>query len=261
MTTTRYTTQLQAGLGMIEETRSLLQLWHDGIEPSALSKVALQSGRFPNMSARRVRNLVAECFAPRYLSADRRPARLLKQLMDVLSIREFEQLLFLFTCRANAILADFVRDVYWSMYSAGRETISNQDAREFVVQANHDGKTSNSWSPTTIRRVSSYLTGCCADFGLLESGARSVRKILPFRVESRVVVVLAYDLHFAGHGDNRMLADPDWALFGLSRDDALAELKRLSLKGLFIIQTAGDVTRVGWQCKNIEELVDVIAQS
>jgi hypothetical protein len=261
MTTIRYTTQLQAGLGMIEETRSLLQLWHDGIEPSALSKVALQSGRFPNMSARRVRNLVAECFAPRYLSAARRPARLLKQLMDVLSIREFEQLLFLFTCRANAILADFVRDGYWSMYSAGRETISNQDAREFVVQANHDGKTSNSWSPTTVRRVSSYLTGCCADFGLLEGGARSVRKILPFRVESRVVVVLAYDLHFAGHGDNRMLADPDWALFGLARGDVLSELKRLSLKGLFIIQTAGDVTRVGWQCKNIEELVDVIAQS
>ena len=239
----------------------MLQLWHDGIEPSALSKVALQSGRFPNMSARRVRNLVAECFAPRYLSAARRPARLLKQLMDVLSIREFEQLLFLFTCRANAILADFVRDVYWSLYLAGRETISNQDAREFVVQANQDGRTSNSWSPTTIRRVSSYLTGCCGDFGLLESGAKSVRKILPFRIESRVVMVLAYDLHFAGHGDNRILADPDWALFGLARGDVLSELKRLSLKGLFIIQTAGDVTRVGWQCKNIEELVDVIAQS
>ena len=260
-TKTRYTTQLQAGLGMIEETRSLLGLWQDGVEPPALSKAALQSGRFPNMSARRVRNLVGECFAPRYLNGNESPARLLKQLVDVLSIREFEQLLFLFTCRANAILADFVCEVYWSMYSAGRETISNQDARDFVVQANQDGRTSSSWSPTTIRRVSSYLTGCCADFGLLEGGSRSVRRIFPFRMESRVVVVLAYDLHFAGHGDNRVLADPDWALFGLSRDDVLSELKRLSLKGLFIIQTAGGVTRVGWQCKNIKELVDVIAES
>lgn len=261
MTQTRYTTKLQAGLGMIDETRSLLELWNEGIEPAALSQRALESGRFPNMSARRVRNLVIECFAPRYITAPQCPAGLLKALSDVLSLREFEQLLFVYTCRANPILADFIREVYWPMYSAGRETISNDDARKFVVEANHDGKTSAPWSQTTIRRVSSYLTGSCADFGLLESGSKSVRKILPFRIESRAVIVLAYDLHFAGNGDNKILAHPDWELFGLSREDVLAELKRLSLKGLFIIQTAGGVTRIGWQCKNFEELVDVVAQS
>jgi hypothetical protein len=261
MTTVRYTTQLQAGLGMIDETRSLLQLWAEGVEPSALSQSALESGRFPNMSARRVRNLVIECFSPRYLSSDAKPAALLKKLMGAVSTREFEQLLFVYTCRANPILADFVREVYWRQYSAGREAISNDEAREFVIQANHDGKIAKQWSPTTIRRVASYLTGCCADFGLLEGGARSVRRILPFRAERRVMIVLAYDLHFAGLGDNRVLADADWSLFGLGRDDVLAELKRLSLKGLFIIQTAGRVTRIGWQCKTEEELADVIAQS
>ena len=246
---------------MIDETRSLLQLWDEGIEPSMLSQSARASGRFPNMSARRVRNLVIECFSSRLINNDAGPAKLLKSLIDVLSSREFEQLLFLYTCRANAILADFVREVYWKMYSAGRETISNEDAQKFVVQANHDGKTSKLWSPTTIRRVSSYLTGCCADFGLLESGSKSVRKILPFRIERRVVIILAYDLHFAGLGDNRILTDSNWALFGLSREDVLTELKRLALKGLLIVQTAGSVTRITWQCKNIEELVHVIAQS
>lgn len=261
MTKTRYTTQLQAGLGMIDETRSLLQLWEEGVAPAALSQSALESGRFPNMSARRVRNLVVECFSPRFIQADPSPATLLKALMEVLSAREFEQLLFLYTCRANLILADFVRDVYWNLYAGGRETISNEDARDFVVQANRDGRTAKPWSPTTIRRVASYLTGCCADFGLLESGSKSVRTITPFRIENRVAIVLAHDLHFAGHGDNRMLAHVDWALFGLTRDDVLAEMKRLSLKGQFIIQTAGGVTRIGWQCKNIEELVNVVAQS
>jgi hypothetical protein len=86
MTTVRYTTQLQAGLGMIDETRSLLQLWAEGVEPSALSQSALESGRFPNMSARRVRNLVIECFSPRYLSSDAKPAALLKKLMGAVSM-------------------------------------------------------------------------------------------------------------------------------------------------------------------------------
>ena len=257
----QYTTQLQAGLGMIDETRSLLQLWDDGMDGPALARAALASGRFPTMSARRVRNLVLECFGPRYVNGDARRARVLKTLMGVLSAREFQQLLFVYTCRAHAILADFVCEVYWPGYAAGREAISNDEARDFVVRANEDGRTAKHWSPATIRRVASYLTGACADFGLLESGRRSVRRILPLRVESRVVAVLAYDLHFAGLGDNRVLADPQWALLGVDREDVLAELRRLSLKGLFIIQSAGNVTRIGWQCKTIEELADVIAES
>jgi hypothetical protein len=260
-TTAAYTTQLQAGLGMIDETRVLLDLWQEGTDAPALCRAALESGRFPTMSARRLRNLVSECFAPRYLVDDASPALLLKRFTDILATRELEQLLFLYTCRANEILADFVRDVYWHMYSAGRDSISNEHARDFVTRATQDGKTSTQWSPTTIRRVASYLTGCCADFGLLEGGAKSVRKIVPYRIEPRTVAVLAYELHFSGYGDNRMIAAADWGLFGLARDDALDELKRLSLKNLFIVQSAGTVTRIGWQCNNIEELAHVLAQS
>src|SRR5438045_1213401 len=91
----------------------------------ALYQVALQSGRFPSTSARRVRNLVAECFAPRYLVDDAVPARWLKSLDQVLSRRESEQLMFLFTCRANPILADFVREVYWRAYASGRDSLDN----------------------------------------------------------------------------------------------------------------------------------------
>jgi len=40
----------------------------------------------------------------------------------------------------------------------------------------------------------------------------------------------------------------------------LNELRRLALKGLFIVQTAGDVTRIAWQCKDLEELRHVLAQ-
>ena len=108
---------------------------------------------------------------PRYLIDDAKPATLLKSLRDPLSRREFEQVLFLYTCRANAILADFVRDVYWAAYSAGRSQVSNEEARAWVVRANQDGKTAHSWSAETIERVAGYLTRCCADFGLLQGGA------------------------------------------------------------------------------------------
>lgn len=261
MTSTQYTAQLQAGLGMIEETRGLLQLWHAGMQPPELFQAALSSGRFPNVSARRLRNVVVECFAPRLLQDDGRPAKTMKVLMERVPAVQAEQLLFVYTCRANSILADFVREVYWGTYTGGREEIANEDAKAFVARANEDGRTNPRWSASTVRRVAGYLTGACADFGLLEPGRRIVRRIRAFRLDGKVAAVLAYDLHFSGLGDNNVIASRDWSLFGMDRTEVIAELKRLSLKGFVIVQAAGDVTRVAWRHKDLEELADALAES
>jgi hypothetical protein len=85
----------------------------------------------------------------------------------------------------------------------------------FVIQAIREGKTQRHWSENTMKNVASYLTGCCADYSLLERGQKSTRKILPFLLESTVAVYLAYDLHSAGLGDNTVISHPDWGLFGL----------------------------------------------
>lgn len=254
-----YTTQLQAGLGLVNETKALLELWSVGMPTSQLNQVALESGHFPKITARRLRNIISECFAPRYLVSSGAPARHLQKLSVAVPTPDLIQLMLIFTCRANPILGDFVRDVYWMRYSGGYQEITNDDARAFVERGIDDGKTSKRWSESTVRRVSAYLTGCCADYGLLERGTKSKRRILSFRISSAVTAYLAHELHFKGLGDNAVLNHQDWQLFGMERDDVLEELKRLSLKGLVIIQAAGDVVRVSWKQQNMEELCDVLA--
>ena len=171
---TLYTSQLGAGLGLVEETRTLLEIWCPEMDVPSLYQAALNSGRFPNVSARRLKNIVVECFASRYLVDDGAPAKHLKKLEHALTSPELIQLLFLYTCRANRILADFVRQVYWDRYMAGHESISNQDAKAFVIQAMQDGKTRKLWSASMIKNVSSYLTGCCADYGLFTPSTLSM---------------------------------------------------------------------------------------
>ena len=256
-----YTTQLQAGLGLVNETKILLELWAPSMLASQLSQIALDSGRFPTVTARRLRNIVAECFAPRYLVRDGAPAAHLKRLSATIPTTELTQLMFVFTSRANPILGDFVRHVYWSRYAGGYTHITNDDARLFVERGVDDGKTVKRWSETTVRRVSAYLTGCCADYGMLERGSRSNRRILPVRVSSTVAAYLAYELHFAGIGDNALLIHEDWQLFGLAREDVLEEVKRLSLRRLLIIQAAGDAIRISWKRQSMEALCDVLTQS
>lgn len=255
-----YTTQLQAGLGLVNETKTLLDLWTRGMTSAQLQQVALESGRFPNVTARRLRNVIAECFAPRYLVAHGAPAADLKRLAAIMSTGDLTQLMLVYTSRANLVLGDFVRQVYWARYAGGHTHVSNEDAREFVQRAIDDGKTIKQWSPTTIRRVSGYLTGCCADYGMLERGLRSNRRILPFRISAPVAAYLAYRLHQCGIGDNALLTHADWQLFGLSREDVFEELKRLSLKGFLILQSAGDAIRISWKFTDMEALCDVLAQ-
>ncbi len=257
----RYTTQLQAGLGLVNETKELLELWSPGKSAPQLYQVALQSGRFPNVTARRLRNVVIECFAPRYLiaEAERVPADDLKQLAGSISNNDLSQLMLIFTSHANPILGDFIREVYWVRYFGGYSEISNLDSRVFVERAIDDGKTHDRWSESTIRRVSAYLTGCCADYGLLERGKKSNRRILALRISSNTVAYLAHNLHFSNIGDNSLLVHPDWQLFGLGREDVLEELKRLSLKGVLILQAAGDVVRISWKQPNMEALCDVLS--
>lgn len=261
MTVLNYTTKLQAGLGLIPETAKLLELWECGMDSRALLDRALDTGEFPSMTARRLRNIVSEGFAPRYLVEDAKPAKALKSLEDVLTDQDRKQMFFLFTCRANQILADFIREIYWPQYTAGSTSITKRDALTFVEEAVSHGKTTTSWSDSTITRVSSYLLGACADFGLLGVMKAGGRRIESFRPTSFVMTFLAHDLHFRGLGDSSVLNHEDWRLFGLGPEDALAELKQIALRGEVIVQSAAGLVQISWKHKNMEELAHAFAHS
>ena len=108
---TLYTTQLGAGLGLVDETRLLLSLCKPGVTVAQLYQEALDSGLFPMISARRLRNIIAECFSPRYLKPN--VAVYLKTVAEVLSGQALNQLLLIHTALANKVLLDFITSLYW----------------------------------------------------------------------------------------------------------------------------------------------------
>ena len=219
-----YTTQLQAGLGLVDETKLLLSLYEKDLSANQLYEKALDSGLFPMVSARRLRNIVVECFAPRYIKTG--GAEYLQRLAAHLSSSAINQLFLIYTATANEILQDFIQEIYWDRYSGGRDSISTDDAKDFVGHAVREGKTQKPWSDSTIKRVSSYLIGCCADYGLLSAGRGSKRAIQPVRIQESTVLYLAYKLHFDGLGDNAVINHKAWALFGFDGFDVREELKR-----------------------------------
>jgi len=155
-----YTSRLGAGLGLVEETLALLDLWEGSIGKDELYQKALESGRFPNISARRLGNIIKECFMPRYLCNEAAPALTLKNLKNRVPVSELLQFMFLFTARVNPILYDFIGEVYWPTYAEGKESVSNEQARVFVAEAIAEGRTAKEWSGKVSKNVAGYLTGC-----------------------------------------------------------------------------------------------------
>lgn len=256
-----YTTQLQAGLGLIGETKSLLRRWQPGMSTQDLYNDALDSGEFPHVTSRRLRNIVAECFAPRFLNSDYKPVHWLQLLNDKISERSLNQMFFIFTARANLIFRDFVTEIYWDKYASGYIDLASEDAQDFIHRANVDGKTKQLWSDTTKKRQASYLIGACMDYGLLKKLNRTTREITSIRIDPKTVILLAYDLHLQGIQDNNLINHRDWFLFGLDRDAVLDEIKRLSVYKLWIIQVAADVVSISWAYKTMEEVVDVVIEA
>lgn len=256
-----YTTQLQAGLGLDEETIRLVSLWEPGMTGQCLLRCALEAGAFPNLSARRLRNIVIEAFSPRYLIQGGLPAQILKTLTDRVPKTDLRQVMYLYTCRANLILADFVRQVYWPAYAAGRSAVTKDETRDFIRVAISRGYTRTQWAPSTVVRISNYLLGTCTDYGLLGFARRNGRSIAPFRISPFLVSFLVYDLHFNGLGDSALVHHKDWQLFGLDTKDVMDELKRIALRGEIILQSAGSSARIGWKHKSMMEWVNVHAES
>lgn len=256
-----YTSNLGAGTGLVEESLALLRHWDGSMDRGVFLSKIRNSGELSRVTDRRLKNIVYDQLAPRFLSGFGPPAKWLKSLLDAgVPIHKITPLLFLQAARANPMLFDYVVERYWIRYSSGAPTMTFDDAVAFVKDSVDSGKTAVRWSEDFIRRrVAGYLNSTLADFGFLESARKPDREILAPRLHSLAASYLAHELHFSGKGDNAVLEAREWALWGLDRRDVVETLNALSQEGYFLVQYSGEVLRVSWKYKTMEEFLNVIA--
>jgi len=255
-----YNTGLCKGQGMLPETLRLLQVWEPGMKPHQLAEKVRSQGLISKGSAQRVSDIVSRAFVPRYLGENGQPAGWLRTLVQRgVGIERLNQLFLLYTAREHLILYDFIREVYWPHYSAGSQVLFREESVKFIKSAQETGRIKTRWTDGNNTRIGRYLMSALCDFKLIGEPQGDRRPILPFTPLASTVIYLAHELHFSGVGDGQISNHTDWELFGLSSSDVLSELRRLSGQANFIIQV-GDIVRISWTCKTMEECLDVVAQ-
>ena len=101
------------------------------------------------------------------------------------------------------------------------------------------------------KRVASYLISCCKDFGLIDKQG----DISLFYPDSFVVNYFLHEIHFTGSDDNQILTDETWSILQLSSNETLREIEKISFNGSFIYQYSGELLRISWKYKNMNEFI------
>ncbi len=254
-----YTTNLSKAQGIIPETIELLSLWEPGMSAAKLKARARTSGALGKSTQTRVDDIVGRGFAQRYLIEDGLPARALKQLSrDASARRVLRQLLIIYTARSQAVLHDFITDVYWRKAAVRGGEITKQDTQDFLERAKAAGRTGTSWSEATTERVTCYLLGTLEDFEWIVENRSGRRQIRPPVMLPETALYLAYDLHFHGVGSQELIRHSDWRLFGLGPADVLGILEKLATQEHLQVQNAGALLRIEWVYTKMESVIDAI---
>jgi hypothetical protein len=255
-----YTQALSKGGSLLAETRILVQAWHPGEPNNAFAERVLQEDLLGRATARRVLDIV-RVFTLRFLTPTDAPVRHLRRLIENNESRQiFNDVVFYYTALQDDLLRDFILLHYWTAVREGRLTISNQDVRHLILEAEQDGRIRTPWSAVIKRDMAGRVLVTLTDFGLLRPLKRAKREVIPYRPADGTIVYMTYLLHENGITDASLAEHSAWALFGLQADDVWNRLEVLAGDGWFIIQRAGQVVRITWKYQSVEDAVHAIAR-
>lgn len=243
--------------GVFNETMTLFELWEEGMQANELFERARALNILGVSSDRRLRNIVIEGFASRYL---RDPileaAPSLKQLFcSSANTSLLRQLNLLYAARQHGILFDFIQQEYWAKVAVGTQSVSPKDVSILVDKGLLTGKLKKNWSASVRERVCGYVLGAAHDLGLLGPTRAGHRTLEYWRPLDALLVYLAYDLHFYGFSDDEVAGSEEWQLLGLSRNDVSDFLSRLQSAGHWISQDTGHLIRIEWTYQDRKELI------
>ena len=255
-----YSTALTQAQGIFSETMSLFEVWEEGMRPYDLFEKARAQNILGAASERRLRNVIIEGFASRYL---REPileaAKTLKILFENNpDTRLLQQINLLYAARQHGILFDFIKEIYWKKVSSGSPSVATKDVGVLIEKGLLTGKLEKAWSPSVRKRVSSYVTGAAADLGLLGTSRAGNRSVEYWQPLDALQIYLAYDLHFYGFSDDEVANSDEWQLLGLSRKGVSESFARLQNDGHWIAQDTGHLIRMEWKYKTRKELIDAL---
>jgi Putative inner membrane protein (DUF1819) len=252
-----YSSKIIKAGALIGDTKTLLSHWDvDASVDENIGRVQ-RDNVFGKASRSRVEAILA-IFRQRYLTEEPVTKALVTLVRRKFSTPALTWLLYFHSARADQLLRDAVTEIVVPMRARGLVDINVQDLRRLLAKWVNEGKTTAHWSEPTITRIAQGLLSALRDFGVLQGAVK--KKIVPayFPIESFAYIVF-YLKQYQPSGA-KLIALPDWKLFFLQREGVERFLFEAHQRNLLEYHVAGNVTRLTFPCKTLEEYANVLAK-
>ncbi|WP_166386800.1 BrxA family protein [Polaribacter sp. 11A2H] len=248
-----YNSNLLKGTGLIQEMLILIDAYDNSEPYLEFQERVVKDDLLSKSTENRVIDIVRNIFKDRFLGYEINIPEVLKEMREeYVSMSVLTQIFFLYTCRANRLLVDFIIEVYFKKLNNGYHDLKSSDPKDFIKVALSDGRINSSWSESTINKVSQHIIATLIDFELIERN----KTILKFRIFDLTANYLAHELHFRGVSDNNIWTHKDWSIFGLKPQDVIPVFERLANQGTFIMQFSGELLSISWKNKSMKDFIN-----
>jgi hypothetical protein len=248
-----YNSDLLKGTGLIQETLQLIDFYRKGQSKQELIHYILDLNALGKEHENRTKDIINHVFYQRYLSQGEEVILDLQELRrKYVSLSVLSQILLIYTCKANPILFDFIKDVYQPSVKRGNLKLPKKAALKFIQQAIADNRIPKKWSDSTKQKVSEHMNACLIDFKMIDRS----KTILPFFLDDFAAGYWIHALHFKGVPDEAVITATEWSLFGFEKHEVLEMMLRISYAGHFVFQHSGDLVRISWKYKSMKEFLD-----
>lgn len=252
-----YNSDLLKGTGLIQEIMVLIDIFKKGMTKDELISQVLELNPLAKEHENRTKDIVNRAFQNRFLKEGESTVLEMQQLRSgYVSLEIISQIIFIYTCRANLILFDFVKEVFQPLAQSRTLMMPDKAPLNFIEGAIRDGRIPKKWAYSTKQKVSEHITACLIDFKLIDRSKR----VLPYFIDDLTANYWIHKQHFAGVSDSAILFLDEWNLFGLNQQDVAGILNRLSLSGHFVVQHSGELTKIAWKNQSMNEFIDGITK-
>lgn len=253
----RYTTKIIKAGALLADTKLLLASWDAAASVSDNLNRLRRENVFGKASRSRVEDILA-IFRQRFLTEPEVGRALVALVKDRLPAASLDKILYFHAARNDRLLHDAVTELLTPMQARG---VTDLDVNEFTSAIRKwvgEGRTSSRWSEPTTVRVVQGLLATLRDFGVLQGAVN--KRIAPAYLTVEAFAYAAFYLKQREASGDRLIDNPDWKLFFLTRDGVERLLIEAHQRELLEYHAAGRIVRITFPAESLEEYARALAQ-
>jgi len=249
-----YTVNIQKGGAMLDDTRQVIEVWDDAVEPASNMRRIAEANLLGKTSRSRSDDVLRRIIGPRYVTPGPEVIPALRSLRN--DSRAFREACFYETARDEQLLAAFAEGPIFDWHSNGRIGVTVGEAKAWLDSLTRAGQLPE-WTDTVRTKVARGLLAALRDFGVLNGAAR--KEFNSPGMTAKGFAYVAYREHQQGVSARALVESTIWRRWLLDAhwvNDLLTQVDRL---GLLHYARAGSAVRIDWRAVNLGEVVLVAA--